>query len=209
MARIIPAILTDNRSQLRAMVGTLSRFSDWIQIDIADGEFVENKTVTVEALADLHTSALLEVHLMTEQPEQFFLACQRAGVRRVIFHLEAAEQPGKLLDQLDELGLEKGIAINPETPIELLLPYVERIDVALLLSVHPGWQGQNFLPQTIDRVRQFRSSYPMVIIEVDGGLNAETIGAVAQAGADYLVVGSAIVKADDPAEAYRRLSQQL
>ena len=209
MTQIIPAILTDNPDELNMKLASLVGLTDWVQIDIMDGIFVPQTSIGLEELAGQKPPFKLDIHLMVNNPQQYLGGCRRAGAKRVIFHLEGAGNPETVLDQLGALGFERGIALRPQTSFRDLEPYLDHVDVILLMSVEPGKQGQTFIPETAERIHRLRQIAPRVKIEVDGGINADNILAVAEAGADYLAIGSAILNAPDVAAAIERLKAKL
>lgn len=142
---------------------------------------------------------------MVEAPENQFEAFVSAGCNRVIFHAEATAHAHRLIHELKELGVEAGVAINPGTPVEALLPILGDIDMALVMTVDPGWGGQSFLPLALPKIRRLRSERPDLTIEVDGGIDPETIGEAARAGANLFVVGSYLAKSPDLSEAVAKL----
>jgi len=214
MAEIIPAILTSDETDLQNKINQLAGLVDWLQIDIMDGRFVPEVSVTPGAVAkiSLPKNLNLEFHLMVENPLNFLTAGQLNQVRRIYFHLEPLKGEAAVkavLAKIDSLGLEKGIAINPETPIEKLAPYLDRLDAVMLLSVIPGKQGQGFIPEILEKVKALKKLSPRTKIAVDGGIGQENILSIALAGADYLAVGSAVVKNDNPGQALAKLRQKL
>ena len=148
----------------------------------------------------------LDCHLMVEEPERHFEAIARAGGDSVTFHVEVCDDPARAIAQARSLGLGVGVAFNPETPVEVAAPAAEGADLALCMSIHPGYSGQAFMADATERIERLRSLLPAdVRVQVDGGINLETIRLARDAGADLLVAGSAIFWKDDPAGAYREL----
>ena len=209
MAEIIPAILTNDPSELSAKLDSLIGLTEWVQIDIMDGRFVPQISISLDQLSRLNSPFQFDVHLMVNNPEQYLEGCQTANVKRVLFQLEGTEDPEAVLSAMSIHGFERGIALRPQTPVEAIQPYLSWVTVVLLLSVEPGKQGQAFIPETIERIKQLRQIAPEVKIEVDGGINADNIAEVAAAGADYLVVGSAIVGQPSPAAALNELKAKI
>jgi len=192
MKKIIPTILTDDFLDLETKLKQLKGLTDWIQIDIADGKFVNNVSIRLEDLSKTKLAAgfNLEAHLMVLAPEKYFSACQKANVKRVVFHLEAAKKLNDILDKAKKFDFLIGIALNPQTPIAKIKPYLKQIDLVLLLAVQPGFQGQKFLPSVLAKIKNLRKIAPETKIEIDGGVNPGNIKKIAEAGADYIVVGS-------------------
>jgi ribulose-phosphate 3-epimerase len=172
-----------------------------VHVDVMDGQFVPNLSMGPEVLRAVRrvsdeAGAKIAVHLMIVQPERFVQAFVEAGADRVVVHLEQAHQLTRTLARIVELGAEASVAINPATPLVLLEEVLEQICSVLVMSVDPGFGGQRFNPNSIKKIERLRRMIDdaklSVAIAVDGGINTETIGAVAEAGADYAIAGSAI-----------------
>lgn len=201
---IAPSILAADFSRLGEEIARIST-ADWVHVDIMDGHFVPNLsfgpdiTATVRALTDKP----LDVHLMIENPERWVERYARAGAATLIFHVEATEDPVGLARTIRDLGVRAAFSLKPATPIEPYLPHLEHFDEVLVMSVEPGFGGQSFMPDQLDKVRALRREIDArgldTLIEIDGGISEETIGAAAQAGCDAFVAGSAVYKAEDPA----------
>lgn len=209
MKKIIPAILTDNLEDLQAKVKLVEGFAEWIQIDFMDGQFVDNDSVSVLTLTEVQTKAKLEAHLMVEKPENYFADCAEAGIKRVIFHIEACRDIENILKKAARYDFEIGVAVNPETPIGMLTPILDKIDLVLFLGVNPGWQGQDFIPEVIDKIKELRPIAKDKILEVDGGVKLDNVAELSRAGIDYFVVGSGLLKSDDIQKTYREFMQEV
>ncbi len=175
---------------------------DSVHLDVMDGHFVDNLTlgpVVVEALRP-HTALPFHSHLMIDNPLAYAPRFAEAGSDIVVFHVEADDDPAAVVDAIVAAGRRPGIALNPETPAEAVLPYLDRVDLVLVMTVHPGWGGQSFMHEVLPKLRQLRDAADRsgrnVDIGVDGGLNLETIGVARGAGADVLVTGSALYGTD-------------
>jgi len=203
--QVVPAILTDDAEALEKMVQQAETFTDFVQIDVMDGCFVPSTSIRYTDLATLQTKLRWEAHLMVLQPENQFLAFQQAGAEKVVFHYEAAARPQQVISQARNLGLGVGLAVNPETPVSDIVPLAGEVDSILFLTVHPGFYGAQFLPEVLDKIREFRDARPDAKIGVDGGIKAANIAEVAETGVDVIYVGSAIFLQPDPAEAFRHL----
>jgi ribulose-phosphate 3-epimerase len=175
-----------------------------VHVDVMDGQFVPNLSMGPEVLRAVRrvcdeTNAKIAVHLMIVQPERFLQAFIEAGAQRVVVHLEQAHQLTRTLARIRELGAESSVAINPATPLVLLEEVLEHVCSVLVMSVDPGFGGQRFNPGSIKKIirlrRMIADAKLDVAIAVDGGINTDTIGSVAQAGADYAIAGSAIFNA--------------
>jgi len=190
---------------LEKMVHQAKNFTDCVQIDIMDGRFVPSRSVTWEQVADLSVKLNWEAHLMVMQPEKCLKGFKQAGASKIIFHHEATTSPHDVISRIKNLGLEVGLAVNPDTPVSAIVPCVNEIDSILLLTVTPGFYGSQFIPEVMDKVAELRSIQPEIEIGVDGGVKENNIREIASAGVDYICVGSAVFMQTDPAESYRRL----
>jgi ribulose-phosphate 3-epimerase len=207
---VAPSILSADFGRLRAQVEeVVAAGASVIHVDVMDGHFVPPITmgpIAVEALRDLDVT--LDVHLMIERPEQQIEAFAKAGAHHITFHAEATDHAHRLLELVREQGCRGGIAINPATPptvYEELAP-----DIALCMTVNPGWGGQKFIPTSLDKIRRIREILGEgPDIEVDGGVDVDTAGPCAEAGATLFVAGSAVFGADDPGAAYGRIADAI
>jgi len=203
--RVVPAILTDDPSTLEKMVHQAESFTDYVQIDIMDGHFVPSRSVTWEDIASLSINIKWEAHLMVTRPEEYLEGFKQAGAGKIIFHHEATTSPQQVISQIRNLGLDVGLAINPETPVSAIAPYIKQVDGVLLLTVTPGFYGSKFIPEVMDKVAELRNIQPGIEIGVDGGIKESNIQEIARAGVDYICVGSAVFLQPDPAASYRLL----
>ena len=203
--RIIPAILTEDPKALADMLHKSETFTDYVQVDIMDGRFVPSRSVTWQQVAAVKTRIDWEVHLMVEQPERQLEGFLKAGAKRAIFHYEAANDPVRVITFARKLGLEVGVAVNPETPIEKIKNLTEQVDSVLFLSVHPGFYGAKFIPEVLNKVRALRQAQPGLDISIDGGIKENNIAQVAKTGVNSICVGSAVFMQPDLGEAYRKL----
>lgn len=203
--RVVPAILTDDSSALEKMVCQTENFTDYVQIDIMDGHFVPSRSVTWEDIAGLSINIKWEAHLMVTHPEKYCEGFKQASASKVIFHHEATISPREVIARIRNLGLEVGLAINPETPVSATASYINEVDSVLLLTVTPGFYGSKFIPEVMDKVAELRDIQPGIEIGVDGGVKEINIKEIASAGVDYICVGSAVFLQPEPAASYRRL----
>ena len=162
-----------------------------------DGQFVPPITFGDVLAANLrqHTNAPMEAHLMTLTPERHFDAFIKAGCKRIIFHIEATIHPHRLIQDLKSKGVKAGVAINPGTPVSAIDAILGEIDMALVMTVNPGWGGQSFISSTLEKIREIRRRQPSLDIQVDGGVDPITLPQVIEAGANVFVVGSYLLRA--------------
>ena len=161
-----------------------------------DGKFVNNKSIKLEDIVSIDHNFKLEVHLMVENPEKYFKVCQKLKCKRVLFHFEAVKDPLKTIEEMNQYDFAKGISINPPTPVDDVLPYVDLVDVVLFLAVNPGWQGQKFDPNVLKKIEKIRETHPNKQISIDGGVNMDNIKRVVSAGFNIINIGSAIFQND-------------
>ena len=208
--QIAPSILSADYANLEAEVARIHD-ADWVHVDVMDNHFVPNLTIglpVVEALLR-KTNLPVDCHLMIEQPDRWAPAYAEAGVDSVTFHLEAAAAPVRLARELRRLGARSGIALRPATPVEQLEDLLPEVDMLLIMTVEPGFGGQEFLDMCLPKIRRARQLVSRsgldIWIQVDGGVSAETIGRCAEAGADVFVAGSAVYEAENPSTAIDEL----
>jgi len=209
MQRIIPAILTADPAELREGLKTLKGHTNWVHVDIMDGKFVANTSVNLFELGEASQFFNIEIHLMVESPEKYFEDCKGIGAKRVIFHLEAAENPAGVLQKMEEHGFQKGVALNPPTPVSKLAPYVAQLDAVLVMSVNPGFQQQEFISDVLSKVSEIRRLKQDILVGIDGGINEQTIKQAFGAGVDYACAGSAVMKTSDPVVALKHLQELI
>jgi ribulose-phosphate 3-epimerase len=173
---------------------------DWVHFDVMDGQFVPPITFGAGLVRDLRpqVSTPFEVHLMTNTPEKHFQDFIEAGCTRVIFHAEATDHAHYWCQQLRAKGVQSGVAINPGTPVEVLRPLLKVMDLALVMTVNPGWGGQPLIRECFDKVRALRQMSSGLEIEVDGGIDDVSLGEAIDAGANVFVAGSYLARFSDP-----------
>ena len=211
---ILPSLLLCDFGNLEREVAALSEAGvSTLHLDVMDGRFVPNLTYGMPIVEGLRrmTDMTLDVHLMIERPERFLGQFRDAGADVLTIHVEAAEDPAATLSEIRSLGMLSGAAINPDTPLGALEDCLGECDLALVMSVQAGFGGQAFNPIALDRARRIRELAPDVLLEMDGGINRDTVGAATAAGVELLVVGSAIFRADSYSQAVsdlRRLATE-
>ncbi len=208
MVKIAPSILSADFTRLGEQVKEVEAVGvDRIQIDVMDGRFVPNITfgaLAVESLRPL-THLILETHLMVQPPEDFIETFARAGADTIIIHQEATPHLHRAIQQIHALGKKAGVALNPSTPCGVLSEVLDSLQLVLVMTVNPGFGGQEFIPETLGKIRQVRQEIVRrgldIEVEVDGGIYVETAPLVVEAGANVLVAGSAVFGAKDGAAA--------
>jgi len=180
--------------------------ADWIHLDVMDGHFVPNLTVGPQVVADLRpvTKLPLDVHLMIESPQNYIPLFIEAGADRVTIHAEAVKDLAQVVRQIRDRGAKVGLTLRPQTGIEVLRPCLEEIDLALLMTVNPGFGGQAFIPSVLPKIEALRKQFNRYI-QVDGGINHETARRTQSAGADVMVAGTYIFRAADAKQAIAAL----
>jgi ribulose-phosphate 3-epimerase len=209
--RVAPSILSADMGRLGAQVEeVMDAGARVIHFDVMDGHFVPPITIgplVLSGIADqVHDAGgVVDVHLMIEAPERQIAEFAKAGADSITFHEEATPHAHRTLSAVRELGCLAGIALNPGTPVAAVSELGEAADLVLCMTVNPGWGGQSFIASSPDKVARLREAASQPLLAVDGGIEAETVGPVADAGATLFVAGSAVFGDPDPAGAYRRI----
>jgi ribulose-phosphate 3-epimerase len=209
---VAPSILSSDFARLGDQVAeVMDAGARIIHVDVMDGHFVPPITIgplIASSIADLvhERGGAIDVHLMIERPENHIEEFARAGADCITFHAEATPHANRTLGAIRELGCLAGLALNPGTPVSAASELNEAADVVLCMTVNPGWGGQPFIGSSPDKVARLRETVPRPVIEVDGGIDPETAGSVADAGATLFVAGTAVFSEPSPGEAYRSIA---
>jgi ribulose-phosphate 3-epimerase len=204
MKRIAPSILSADFTRLGEEIKAVEKAgADWIHVDVMDGCFVPNITIgpmIVKAVKRV-TALPADVHLMIREPERYVEDFAAAGADLIAVHVEAGGHLNRTIQQIKDTGTKAGVALNPSTPLDSIAWVLEYLDLVVIMSVNPGFGGQQFIPNALERIRTLKKMITerglSTLIEVDGGVNSGTVAAVSAAGADVLVAGSAVFNSDD------------
>ena len=206
MVSIAPSMLGADFGKMREAAELVAPHSSYLHMDVMDGHFVPNLTMGVDLVKALKGIAPLDVHLMVTDPLNFIDDFHDAGAEIISVHVEA-NNPRDALEKINEKNIKSGIAFNPSTPKDKIIPFLDIADMILVMSVEPGYCGQSFHESAIERVKFFKTKYPEKIVEVDGGVSTDNSAILTKNGADILVAGSAIFKSDDPIKTINIMKQ--
>jgi ribulose-phosphate 3-epimerase len=203
--KIAPSILSADFSRLGDEIKAVEDYADYIHVDVMDGHFVPNITIGPCVLASLKSRLPMDVHLMIEKPEQYIKDFAKAGADYITVHFEACKDMDDCIEKIKEAGCKAGVSIKPNTPISAIIGILPEIDLVLVMTVEPGFGGQELIMSCVDKIKRLRehidSNKLKVLIEADGGINEKTAHLMHEAGVDIAVAGSAVYNKTDYGEA--------
>mmetsp|Transcript_18166 Transcript_18166/g.43788 ORF Transcript_18166/g.43788 Transcript_18166/m.43788 type:complete len:233 (+) Transcript_18166:19-717(+) len=209
---ILPSLLACDLANLASEANRVCPTKDdYVHLDVMDGHFVPNLTWGAPVVKCLrpHCKAFFDVHLMVTDPEFWIKDMKEAGADQFTFHIEATQDPRGLIAKIKEAGMKVGIALKPKTPASAVMEYAGEVDLVLCMTVEPGFGGQSFMHDIMPKVAEVRAAFPALNIQVDGGVGPDTIDHVAKAGANWIVAGSSVFKAQDPRATMRLMARSV
>ncbi len=213
--KLAPSILSADFSDLKTALNQCEEGgAHWVHVDVMDNQFVPNLTIGPPVVKSIRpkTEKFIDVHMMVIEPEKLVEPFARAGADNITFHIEAADDPDSVIDLIKSCGCKAGVSIKPKTPLQDIIPILDKVDVVLVMSVDPGFGGQGFLPGSSEKVSKIKklladNSLNRVLIEVDGGIKLHNAKEVIEAGANVLVAGSEVFNSDDPVQTIKDFYQ--
>ena len=209
---VLPSLLLCDFGDLKTEVSRLEAAgSRVLHLDVMDGHFVPNLTYGMPIVTGLrrHTDLPLDVHLMISDPLAYAKPMVDEGADLITFHVEAVQDPQAVAEEIRSLGVGVGVALNPGTPLASITPCLDSVDMVLVMSVDAGFGGQKFNPVALDKLSEIKRTHPDLLLQIDGGINLQTIASARRAGCDLFVVGSAIFKQDDYSAAVESLEKAI
>jgi len=206
--KIFPSVLAADLGNLQSEIDRADEFSDGIHYDVMDGSFVPNLSYGAPVLKCLKSKNIFDTHLMVQNPDILLEDFAKAGAGMLSVHFEACQNVHRTLQRINELGMKSGVALNPGTSYEMAYESIKKADFVLVMSVNPGFGGQKFLPEILEKIQKIRRDFPKKDIQVDGGITDKTASLVIEAGANLLVAGSYLFGADDFSSAVESLKVQ-
>ena len=211
---IAPSILAADFGYLARDIKAVEKNAEYLHIDVMDGHYVNNISFGIPVIQSIrkYTDMKFYTHLMITEPEKYIKAFADAGSDNITFHIECSKDPDSLINEIKSYGLSAGISIHPDTPIEKVFPYIDKVDIILIMTVYPGFGGQGYLPASNERIMRLRkeidSRGSKTIISVDGGVGVSNIKEIYDAGARLFVAGSSVFNTEDPSVAVEELKRR-
>ena len=201
--RIAPSILSADFNHLQRSCAHVLTATDTLHLDVMDGHYVPNLTIGPAIISALRTAfprpnTFFDCHLMVQDIQKWIEPFHKAGADQISFHVETVPDPQVIIDAIHQRGMRASLVLSPDIPVDRVFPYLDRIDQVLVMTVYPGFGGQKFMATCLDKVRVLREKMPLLEIQVDGGLDTDTVHEAAKAGANGIVAGTAIFSAKDP-----------